>query len=70
MFRDMASTDSALDADQIALARDLLRPPVQTEQIWPALGAAAFAAIAALLLATAMIMAPPVTTSHLSAAER
>ena len=45
-------------------ARALLRPPVDRERAWPALSAAAFAAVAALALATAMITAPPVTTTH------
>ena len=48
----------------MAYARRLLRPPVDRERAWPALGAAAFAATAALALAAAMITAPPVTTTH------
>ncbi|CAN7350728.1 hypothetical protein LJR164_002038 [Phenylobacterium sp. LjRoot164] len=60
----MTPADSALDPDQMAYARSLLRAPVQRERAWPALGAAAFAAVAALALAAAMITAPPVTTTH------
>ena len=60
----MTPGDSALDRDQLAYARALLRPPVVRERAWPALGAAAFAAVAALTLAVAMITAPPVTTTH------
>jgi len=60
----MTPADSALDPDQLAYARMLLRPPVVRERAWPALAAAAFAAIAALSLAAAMITAPPVTTTH------
>jgi hypothetical protein len=60
----MTPTDSALDPGQMAYARSLLRTPVYQERAWPALGAAAFAAVAALALAVAMITAPPVTTTH------
>ena len=60
----MTPADSALDPDQLAYARTLLRPPVVRERAWPALAAAAFAAFAALSLAAAMITAPPVTTTH------
>lgn len=48
----------------MAYARALLRAPVARERVWPALAAAGFAAFAALALAGAMIMAPPVTTQH------
>ena len=60
----MTPADSAFDPDQLAYARTLLRPPVVRERAWPALAAAAFAAVAALSLAAAMITAPPVTTTH------
>ena len=60
----MTPADSALDPDQLAYARTLLRPPVVRERVWPALAAAAFAAVAALSLAFAMIAAPPVSTTH------
>jgi len=55
----MTPADSALDPDQLAYARTLLRPPVVRERVWPALAAAAFAAVAALSLAAAMITPPP-----------
>lgn len=60
----MPAADSALQPDQIAKARRLLARPAVKEPLWPALGAAAFAASAAMMLATAMILAPPVTTEH------
>ncbi|MDP3856007.1 hypothetical protein [Phenylobacterium sp.] len=60
----MPPPDSALDAVMIARARRLLHGPEVRERVWPALCAAAFAASAALALATAMIVAPPVTTTH------
>jgi len=60
----MSPADSVLDPEQMAYARTLLRAPVARERVWPALAAAGFAAFAALSLAGAMIMAPPVTTQH------
>ena len=61
----MAVADSALDPEALAYARGLLKPPIQRENLWGVLAAAAFAAVSALAFATAMIMAPPVTSSHL-----
>lgn len=61
----MSPADSALDPDQIARARALLATPARRERMWPVLCAAAFAAASALALATAMILAPPVTLSHI-----
>ena len=60
----MSTADSDHDPEQMAYARTLLRAPVARERVWPALAAAGFAAFAALALAGAMIMAPPVTTQH------
>ncbi len=59
----MPPAESALDRLELNRARALLRPAPEPESIWPALGAAALMAISALTLATAMIMAPPVTTT-------
>ncbi len=56
--------DPMLQAAQYNQVRRLLAAPVQKERVWPALCAAAFAASAALALATAMILAPPVVTEH------
>ena len=61
----MALADSALQPDQVALARRLLKPPARPERSWPLLASAAFAATSALTLATVMILSPPVVTTHL-----
>ncbi|MFN3522947.1 MAG: hypothetical protein ACK4YQ_11915 [Phenylobacterium sp.] len=60
----MPVPDSALDRQELARARALLRRPQAKATAWPALGAAALMAISALMLATAMIIAPPTTLSH------
>ena len=61
----MVAADSALDPEALAYARGLLKPPIVSENLWGVLAAAAFAAISAMAFATAMIMAPPATTSGL-----
>lgn len=61
----MAVADSAIDHEALAYARGLLKPPIRRENLWGVIAAAAFAAVSALAFATAMIMAPPVTSSHL-----
>jgi len=43
----------------------LSAPPPEPGSVWPTLGAAALAAICALTLATTMVMAPPVSTTHM-----
>jgi hypothetical protein len=60
----MAMDDSALDPDDTARIRELLKPPVRRARVWPALGAAFFAAVSALAFATSMILAPPVISNH------
>ncbi|MDB5430341.1 MAG: hypothetical protein JWP35_1457 [Caulobacter sp.] len=55
----MSVHDSAVDPAALAFARALLRPPVRRETLWSPLLASAFAAMAALALATAMLMSPP-----------
>jgi hypothetical protein len=60
----MAVVDSALDPDEVARIRALLEPRARKARIWPVLGAALFAAVAALAFATAMILAPPVVSEH------
>lgn len=62
----MTVADSALDPEALAEARSLLAAPAPSERLWPVLAAAAFAAVAALALAGAMITAPPVVTQHLA----
>ena len=62
--RDSIPAANALDPDQLARARTLLRRPQRPERVWPTLCAAAFAASSALALATATILAPPVITEH------
>lgn len=60
----MPSTDSAIDRQELTRARALLRSPQAKSSALPALGAAAFVAFTALMLATAMVLAPPTTLSH------
>jgi len=60
----MATAPSALGPAALARARGLLKPPLKRERVWPALAAAALLAVAALGFATAMMMAPPLTSVH------
>jgi len=46
-------------ADALARARARLQPPARREPVWPALAAAGFFAVSALVFATAAILAPP-----------
>lgn len=62
--RRMAMNDSALNPDETARIRALLTPKPKKERMWPVLAAAFFAAFCALAFATAMILAPPVVTTH------
>ncbi|MFI4964644.1 MAG: hypothetical protein ACHP9T_04675 [Caulobacterales bacterium] len=62
----MAASSSALDPDALARARALLVRPVRRERMWPVLAAAGVLAISALAFATAMIMAPPLTSEHVA----
>ncbi|HXA38551.1 MAG TPA: hypothetical protein VNW53_06085 [Phenylobacterium sp.] len=48
----------------MARARALLEAPQRRERIWPVLGAACLLAASALTFATAMILAPPLTSEH------
>jgi hypothetical protein len=59
----MPPAESALDRQELARARALLRAPQVKASPWPALGAAALMAMSALMLATAMIMSPPTTVT-------
>ncbi len=54
----------SFDADDafvraLVSARARLEPPLVRERVWPALAAAAFFAVSALVFATAAILAPP-----------
>ena len=62
----MANPASALDPEVMAQARALLARPEHKERLWPALGAAGFLAVSALAFATAMILAPPLTSEHVA----
>jgi hypothetical protein len=55
----MSVHDSALDLGALAYARALLKPPIKRESLWSPLLASAFAAVAALALATTMLTSPP-----------
>jgi len=61
----MASPFSTIDPEAMAEARALLAPPLRRERIWPVLGAAGLLAVSALVFATAMVTAPPVTSEHI-----
>lgn len=60
----MAMNDSALNPEETARIRALLKPRKKTERMWPLLGAAFLAAVSALAFAAAMIVAPPVVSQH------
>ena len=62
----MESLTSALDPDAMAQARALLVRQEPPQRMWPVLGAAALLAISALIFATAMITAPPLTSEHVA----
>jgi hypothetical protein len=62
----MASTDSILDPAQLARARMLVVRRERPQPMWPTLAAAAFLAVSALAFATAMILAPPLTSQHVA----
>jgi hypothetical protein len=60
----MSMGDSALNPQQVARARALLKPPVRKDPMWPALLAATALAITSVAFATAMVLAPPLQTEH------
>ena len=62
----MATPDSVLDPAQLARARALLARPERPQRMWPVLAAAALLAVSALAFATAMILAPPLTSQHVA----
>jgi len=66
MLALMTSPHSALDAQEIARARALLGPVKIRQSIWPVLAAAACLAVSALAFATAMVLAPPLVSQHVT----
>lgn len=58
----MAASDSArptvIEAEALAYARGLLKPPIPKDSTWAAIGAGALLAAASLALAFAMLTAP------------
>ena len=59
---DSKAVVSTLDPRKMTLARNLLVPPRPSQRLWPVVASAAFAAFAALALATATILVPPVVS--------
>ena len=57
---------SVLDFHALARARELLAPRRPPERMWPAIAAAGLLAVSALAFATAMILAPPLTSEHVA----
>jgi hypothetical protein len=62
----MAAPTTVLDPDAMTRARSLVERPQRRERMWPVLGAAGLLAVSALTFATAMIMAPPLTSEHVA----
>jgi hypothetical protein len=52
------ATDSSLDTEALAQARDLLRKPKPRSGVMPALAAAGFAAASAMVLAIVVMLTP------------
>jgi hypothetical protein len=68
MLRRMTTLNSALDAAEIARARALLKPAPAPQRVWPVLAAAACLAVSAVAFATAMVLAPPLVSQHVTKA--
>lgn len=66
----MSLNDSALDPEQLALARVLLQAPTPPVRTWGPLSAAAFAAVSALALATASLLVPASEGRHVVQSSR
>lgn len=62
----MPSQFSVIDPAAIAEAKALLAPPQRRERLWPVLGAAGLLAASALVFATAMVVAPTLTSEHVA----
>lgn len=66
----MSLNDSALDPEQLELARVLLKAPARPVRTWGPLAAAAFAAVSALALATASLLVPASEGRHVVQSSR
>ena len=66
----MSVNDSALDAEQLELAKVLLQAPPPPVRTWGPISAAAFAAISALALATASLLVPASEGRHVLQSSR
>lgn len=62
----MATPDSAVDRELLAHVRRLLATPERPQRLWPAVAAAGLLAVSALVFATAMLVAPPLTNEHVA----
>jgi len=62
----MVRNDSALDVQQVARARELLKTPARRDPMWPALVAATALAVTSVVFATVAVLAPPVATQHVA----
>ena len=60
---DAAFPDPAFRDGLLNTARFKLQPPERIERAWPAIAAAAFFAVAALVFAAASVLAPPVAVA-------
>jgi hypothetical protein len=66
MDQTESSDPQALFFDALAEARQRIEPPVRRERAWPAVAAAAFFAVSAMVFATAAILAPPAHLTPIS----
>lgn len=60
----MSMSDSALNPQDVARARALLKAPVRRDPMWPALLAATALAVTSVVFATVMVLAPPLEIQH------
>jgi len=60
----MADAAHAIDPEALARARALVETPARTASMWPVLAAAAALALSAMVFATVMVTAPPLTHEH------
>jgi hypothetical protein len=60
----MADAAHAIDPDALARARALTARRARASSMWPVLAAAAALAISAIVFATVMVTAPPLTREH------